>query len=362
MTTIKPLRVALVGCGAVTKLYYVPALQDLERLGQIQVAALFDPNPVNVKTIHTVFSNAIPVQDFDTLTQLEIDIAIIASPPQFHAVQTIHCLQAGISVLFEKPMALSVAEGEAMVAAAADAQRLLAVGLVRRFLPAAQTIHTLLSHNALGSVKAFSCTEGRIFKWPVQSASYFRENGVLRDIGVHILDLLLWWWGEPKDSVYEDDALGGVELNCRIQLKFPQGFTGEVRLSREFRLPNSFVIQCENGNINWDIDESNQLQLGFHDSKYSMASQLHTLKSMDKGLIIPGTIAADFHQCFANQLQNVIAAVRGTEKLLVPGEAGLASLRIIDSCFSQGTLMNMPWLGEQEVVQAAQMKDMQQRC
>ena len=361
MTVFKPLRVALVGCGAVTKLYYAPALQDLERLGQIQVAALFDPSPVNIKTIHTVFPAAMPVQDFATLTQLEIDIAIIASPPQYHAAQTIQCLRAGMSVLCEKPMALSVAEGEAMVAAAADAQRLLAVGLVRRFLPAAQTIHTLLSHNTLGSVKAFSCTEGRIFKWPVQSATYFRENGVLRDIGVHVLDLLMWWWGEPEEIVYEDDAMGGVELNCGIQLKFPQGFTGEVRLSREFRFPNSFVIQCENGNINWDIDESNQLQLGFRDSKYFIASQLHILKSMDKGLIVPGPIAGDFHQCFANQLQNVIAAVRGTERLIVPGEAGLASLRAIDSCYSQRTLMNMPWFSEQEVVHAAEMKDMQQR-
>ena len=361
MTVFKPLRVALVGCGAVTKLYYAPALQDLERLGQIQVAALFDPSPVNIKTIHTVFPAAMPVQDFATLTQLEIDIAIIASPPQYHAAQTIQCLRAGMSVLCEKPMALSVAEGEAMVAAAADAQRLLAVGLVRRFLPAAQTIQTLLSHNALGSVTAFSCTEGRIFKWPVQSPSYFRKNGVLRDIGVHVLDLLMWWWGEPEEIVYEDDSMGGVELNCRMQLKFPQGFTGEVRLSREFRFQNAFVIQCENGNINWDIDESNQLQLGFHDSNYSIASQLHLRKSMDNGLIVPGPVAADFHQSFTNQLQNMIAAVRGTESLIVPGEAALSSLRSIDTCYSQRTLMNMPWLGEQEIVHALRMKDIQPR-
>jgi predicted dehydrogenase len=361
MTIFKPLRIALVGCGAVTKLYYVPALQDLERLGQVQVTALFDPSPVNMKTIHTVFPAAVPVQDFDKLTQLEIDIAIIASPPQYHAAQAIQCLRSGMSVLCEKPMALSVAEGEAMVKAAAEANRLLAVGLVRRFLPATQTIHTLLSRNMLGSVKAFLCTEGRIFKWPVQSASYFLENGVLRDIGVHVLDLLLWWWGEPEEIVYEDDAMGGVELNCRIWLKFSQGFTGEVRLSREFRFPNSYVIQCEHGNINWDIDESNQLQLGLHDSNYSMVGQLHTRKSMDNGLIIPGPVAADFHQCFAIQMQNVIAAVRGTESLIVPGETALASLRAIDSCYSQRTLMNMPWLSEQEVVHAEQLKDMQRR-
>jgi predicted dehydrogenase len=256
-------------------------------------------------------------------------------------------------------MALSLAEGEAMVAAAAEAQRLLAVGLVRRFLPAAQTIHSLIAHNTLGSVKSFSCTEGRIFKWPVQSASYFRENGVLRDIGVHALDLLLWWWGEPEEIVYEDDAMGGVELNCRIQLRFPQGFTGEVRLSREFRFPNAYEIECENGTIHWDIDESNQLQLGLRDSSYYLSSQLRSMGN--QSLSFPGPLAADFRQSFANQLQNVIAAVHGTESLMVPGEAGLAGLKAIDTCFSQRTLMDMPWLSEQEVIRAGQIRDLQTR-
>lgn len=358
MTTSKLLNVALVGCGAVTKLYYAPALQDLERLGQIQVGALFDPNPVNVKHIHTIFPAAVPVQDLDTLTRFGIDLAIIASPPQYHAAQTIQCLRSGISVLCEKPMALSVAEGETMVAAAVNAQRLLAIGLVRRFLPAVQTIHTLLSQNILGNVNAFSCPEGRVFKWPVQSASYFHDNGVLRDIGVHVLDLLIWWWGEPEEIAYEDDAMGGVELNCRMRLKFSQGFTGEVRLSREFQLPNSFVIQCEKGNIHWDIDEANQLQIGFQESNYCMVGQLYTRNNTDdEGLSVPGTLAADFHQAFANQLQNVIAAVRGTESLLIPGESGLASLKAMEHCYSQRTLMAMPWLSEQEILAAQQIKD-----
>ena len=82
MTTSKPLRVALVGCGAVTKLYYTPALQQLERLGQVQVAALFDPNPANVAPIHQAFPAANPVQDFDQLARLGLDLAIVASPPQ----------------------------------------------------------------------------------------------------------------------------------------------------------------------------------------------------------------------------------------------------------------------------------------
>jgi predicted dehydrogenase len=361
MMPFKPITAALVGCGAVTRLYYTPALQELERLRQVQVVALFDPNPANMAAIQQAFPAAVPVQQFEELTRLALDLAIVASPPPYHASQTIQLLQAGISVFCEKPMALSVAEGEAMVSAASEAQRLLAIGLVRRFLPAAQTIQYLLSRNIFGNVKAFTFTEGRAFEWPIQSASYFRDNGVLRDIGVHVLDLLIWWWGEPEEILYEDDAMGGVDLNCRIQLKFPQGFSGEVRLSREFQLPNACVIECRDAKINWDVDEANQLQIGFHDSSCYLAGQLHYTKGLNKHSIIPGPVAADFHQAFASQIRNMIAAIRGTEPLSVPGEAGLASLRAIEYCYSQRALMDMPWLGELEILRARQITDRQLR-
>lgn len=361
MTTSKPLTVALVGCGAVTKLYYTPALQELERLGQVQVAALFDPNPENVAWIQQMFPAAVTVRKFDDLTRRALDLGIVASPPQYHASQTIQLLQAGMSVLCEKPMALSLAEGEAMVATASEARGLLAIGLIRRFLPAAQTIRTLLTRNMMGNIRTFSFSEGRLFKWPIQSVSYFRDNGVLRDIGVHVLDLLTWWWGKPEEIIYEDDAMGGVDLNCRIQLKFPQGFSGEVKLSREFRLPNTCVIQCEHGSINWNVDESNQIQIELYDSSYYVPGKLHTTGSLNMDVITPRPFAADFHQCFMNQMKNVIAAIRGTESLAVPGEAGLASLRAIESCYSQRVLMDMPWLGELEILRAQRIKDKQLR-
>jgi predicted dehydrogenase len=361
MTTSNPLTVGLVGCGAVTKVYYTPALQQLTRLGEIQVVALFDPNPANIAPIQQAFPKAPTVREFDALTRLALDLAIVASPPPYHASQTIQLLQAGMTVLCEKPMALSVAEGEAMVTAASDAQGLLAVGLIRRFFPATQMVHYLLSRNILGNVSSFTFTEGRVFNWPIHSASYFRDNGVLRDIGVHILDLLTWWWGEPEEIIYEDDAIGGVDLNCRIQLKFAQGFSGEVQLSREFRLPNAGVIQCRDGSIHLDVDESNQLQIEFHDSRYYMASQLHTASNLNKGLIIPGQVAADFHESFVNQIKNVIAATRGTESLMVSGEAGLASLRAIESCYSQRAMLDMPWFSELEILRSQQIKNRRPR-
>jgi predicted dehydrogenase len=69
-------------------------------------------------------------------------------------------------------------------------------------------------------VEAF---EGGQFDWPVRSTGYFTRaqsgGGVLQDIGTHVLDLLAWWFGEPEALLYEDDAMGGVEANCRIRVR-----------------------------------------------------------------------------------------------------------------------------------------------
>lgn len=352
MTVSKPLKIALVGCGAVSSLYYVPALQTLDKLGQVQVSALFDPNLANATLIHKSFPIAKVIQSFDELSQLTLDLAIVASPPQFHAPQTIQLLKSGVNVLCEKPMALTVAEGEAMVQAANETNRLLAIGLVRRFMPAAETIQKIVAQKLLGDVESFTFYEGRVFRWPVQSASYFRENGVLRDIGVHVLDLLIDWFGEPKEIAYEDDAMGGVELNCRIHLKFAEDVSGEVRLSRDIEFPNSCWIQCKNGQINWQIDETNKLQIRFNDSNYDLDGQLRQLK--DSNLFTSGPVAAEFDQCFLDQLKNVIAAIRGTESLVVSGESGLLSLNAIEHCYSNRRLMDMPWLAEQNNLLAMQ--------
>jgi hypothetical protein len=92
------------------------------------------------------------------------------------------------------------------------ARRVLAVGLVRRFLPACQTIRAILRQGILGDVQSFHFAEGGTFRWPTHSTTYFQRStaagGVLADIGTHLLDLITWWMGEPSEIRYEDDAMG----------------------------------------------------------------------------------------------------------------------------------------------------------
>src|SRR3989304_3336253 len=221
VSSSKMVKVALIGCGAVSKLYYTPALRELEKSQLLKVTNLVEPNPDSLAQLQKHFPQASPVNNLAELSKLSFDLAIIASPPRHHAEQTIQLLRTGVAVLCEKPMAGTVAEAQVMIETAAKTSNVLAIGLFRRFFPATQTIHNILSRQILGEIESFSFSEGGCFRWPVKSPAYFKKDnsqgGVLMDIGVHSLDLMQWWFGEPTEIYYEDDAMGGIEVNCQLQ-------------------------------------------------------------------------------------------------------------------------------------------------
>jgi len=353
--TASPTRVALVGCGAVAWLYYSPALRALSAEGLLQVVALVDPDAESLHRFGSHFPQARCLPDVSGLSDCAVELAIVASPPRFHASQTIDLLGRGISILCEKPMAATVAEAESMIEAADSARRLLAVGLVRRFLPAARAIKGILARGALGDVESFHFKEGGRFRWPTRSANYFHPaaaiGGVLWDIGAHVLDLTVWWMGEPSEVRYADDAMGGVDANCRIELEFSEGFRGVVRLSRDTDLPSRCFIQGSRGWLLWSIEEPDELSLSLDGMASVVSGRLYEASDLPS---MPGTgrRVMNFEQSFVAQIRNVVASVRDGDRAFVTGLDALPGVRLIEACRRRRTLMPMGWLDEREQVRA----------
>ncbi len=348
-----PVSVALVGCGALAELYYAPALAELQRGGRVNVVGLFDPNPASVAKLQKLFPSARAVGAVGDLCGMRPSIGIVASPAKFHAEQTIALLNSGINVLCEKPMASTVAEAEAMNAAALRNNRLLAVGLFRRFFPALQTIRSMVAQGTFGLVRSFTFFEGGPFNWPAASPSFFHKaqahGGVLLDLGIHVLDLVDWLFGAPSEIRCADDAMGNLEANCTITLKFPAGQVGEIRLSRDTVTENQFTIHFDRGVVRWQVGDANHLRVQFAGVPGELRSEMWETVT---GTPVKPRLAASYHQSFVHQLLNVIAAVRGEGNLMVGGEQGIRSLRHVERCYQQRTLMPMPWLTPRELEQA----------
>jgi predicted dehydrogenase len=347
LDTDRPVNIAVLGCGAVTSIYYAPALLQLERSQLVRVAALFDPDREALLEVERQFRSARRMKDSKDL--VGADLAIVASPPQHHAQQSIDALRAGVAVLCEKPMALSLPQGEAMVAAAEDAGGLLAVGLVRRFLPATQAIRLILAQRMLGELSSVACFEGGPFRWPARTPSFFdrSQGGVLLDIGPHMLDLLVWWLGVPQAIEYEDDAMGGVAANCRFLLRYESGLRVKGHLSRDWELPNRYHFDCAGGWMNWTPMEPGFVEIGFHDSPFTLHAELHQ-NSICFAQPAAGRRGITFEQAFVAQIENLVQVLRGNASLVVPAVEALTSLSVITQCLEQRRLMKIPWFAESE--------------
>ena len=342
--------VVLVGCGAVSRFFYAPSLAALEANGLLKVEALVDPSANNLQPLAEVFTEARKAAKLEEV-ELASRLVIIASPPKFHAPATIYALRKGAAVLCEKPMAQTVAEAEAMIEAARVSGSLLAVGLYKRSFPACEAIKGLLEKQPLGRLKRFTIEEGGKFGWQAASDSFFRKSvtpgGVLLDIGVHVLDLLLWWLNEPSGVCYEDDALGGQESNCRITLDYPGGVRGEVHLSRDWKTRNEYTFHFERGVVRYKVNEANHLEVMADGMPTLLSGSLHASSLAESGLKVGGLERTN-PQSFIEQIRNVTAAMRGLEPVRVPGGEGIRSLRLIEKCYANRRLMPMPWFTPEE--------------
>ena len=140
------LRVVLVGCGAISRLFYAPALLTLASSEKLSISYLVDPNPKRLSELSVFFPSAVKIDNINLFQSFEADLAIVASPQRFHAEQATKLLAQGIHVLCEKPLASNLAEAESMVQIASQNKRLLAVGLFRRFFPITEFVRDLISY------------------------------------------------------------------------------------------------------------------------------------------------------------------------------------------------------------------------
>jgi predicted dehydrogenase len=336
------MRVGLVGCGAVARIYYVPALRQLECDSVLKLAWAFDPETEAARALVNEFDGAATVATFDELLDERPDFIVIASPPQYHAEQAIAAFDKGIPVHCEKPLATSLEEGRRMVAEARRAGVPLSIGMVRRRLAPVRMIRELLQGKAIGPLQSIHIFEGGPFHWPVRSPAYFDRNkgavGVLDDVGTHVLDLLNWWLGEPDDVAYADDAMGGVAANCRVSLRYGDSIA-IVRLSRDWYRPNEWVLRGETGTIRWSVDDWERVEL--RTSASGLSAKILAGDDDGKGGVLP---AITFEQAFAVQLADFARSLNGVQGSFVPGAEALPVLETLGRCAAARTQMDMPWL------------------
>lgn len=252
----KQYRTALIGSGW----WGMNILREALQAGQTKVVALCDVDSdrleINAEEINDLTGDTPAVYgDYRELFAKEdVEIAIIATPDHWHALNTIEAINAGAHVFVEKPTGHTVGESQAMVRAASESDRKIQVGLHRRIGPHHVSAMKFLKEGGVGDVgmvRMFVHSRGGAEKptrnseppenldWemycgPAPLRPYcsrihpggFRNyldfaNGTLGDWGVHWLDQVLWWCDQqsPKSvhSVGGRTIKGPAVLNEKEQ-------------------------------------------------------------------------------------------------------------------------------------------------
>ena len=170
------------------------------------VAAICD---MNEERLHEVAAKYDIKKTYTDVTKMledgKLDAVSVCLPNALHAPITIAAFQRGLHVLCEKPMAMTVAECETMLAAARKSKKNLMINFSFRFSPMSFALKQQVEAGVIGDIYFGRSVWHRRFGFP-SFGSWFGQKalsggGPLIDLGVHRLDLALWLMGYPEPAV-----------------------------------------------------------------------------------------------------------------------------------------------------------------
>ena len=150
---------------------------------------------------------------FEEMLNAGLDGIVIATPSAMHAEQSIHALEKGLAVFCQKPLGRTADEVASIVNAAEKANRLLGVDLSYRFTEGMSLIRDAISNNRIGKIFAcdlvFHNAYGPDKPWFYDPA--LSGGGCVMDLGVHLVDLVLWLLDFPAVSSVRSNLFAAGE-------------------------------------------------------------------------------------------------------------------------------------------------------
>ncbi|WP_070250809.1 Gfo/Idh/MocA family protein [Duganella phyllosphaerae] len=295
-----------------------------------KLVALVSGDPVKARKVAGEYgvpeANIYDYKNYDRIKDNpDIDIVYICLPVSMHAEYTIRGAKAGKHVLCEKPMAISSAECESMIAACKQAGKKLMIGYRCHFEPFNLEARRLARSGAIGKLRYFRSEHGYTTggnNWRVKKA--MSGGGSLMDIGIYALQAARYMTGEEPISVYakettdrSDPRFRDVEDMIEFQLEFPSGVIGSC-MSMYSANRNQFLLMGDKGRIEMEPATGYQGQ------------KLWVGDGRKNEITAPPNASANQ---FAGQLDHMAQSVMQDRTPIVPGEEGLRDIRIIEAVY-----------------------------
>jgi 2-hydroxy-4-carboxymuconate semialdehyde hemiacetal dehydrogenase len=255
----KVIKIVVAGQGA----FGVKHLEALQKIEDVQVVSLTGGNQQQTEEVAKKFGIPHWTGNLaESLAQPGVDAAILATPTQMHADQSVQCLRAGKHVQVEIPMSDSVADAERVLKAQQETGLIAMAGHTRRFNPSHQWIH-----------KRIEAGELKVLQMDVQTYFFRRTNmnalgkprswtdHLLWHHACHTVDLFAYQTGQAASQAYAVQGPMhpqlGIAMDMGILLKVPSGAICTLSLSfnNDGPLGTFFRYICDNGTYIARYDE-----------------------------------------------------------------------------------------------------------
>jgi predicted dehydrogenase len=276
----------------------------------VQVAGIVDPDSKRRSSVAATL-DCPEFNDLDALIDAGVDAVTIAAPTHLHHDIALACIARGIHVLVEKPIAPTVAEGRAIVAAAKRAGVVLMVGHVERFNPAVESIKRAIKDQDILSIAIT-----RVGPFPPRMSNV----GVVIDLAVHDIDLIRWFTDSEIVEIQPQlsSAVAEREDIALLQFRTASGVLAHINTNwlTPFKARNIHVATRDK----YLIGDLLTLQVtecfGFQpDGSYSMRH-----------------LSVGYAEPLRAELMAFAKAIRDGSAPAVTGEEGVASLEVAIRC------------------------------
>lgn len=239
--------IGIIGCGKIAQVRHIP---ELAANPDARIIGYYNPTQSRAEQMAAQYGGKVYPALADLLADPEIDAVVMSLANQAHAEVTIQALKAGKDVLCEKPMATTIEECEAMVAAAEEAGKVLMIAQNQRLAKAHEKAKLLIEEGAIGKVLTFRTTfgHGGPETWsinPGKGTWFFNKEkaamGAMADLGIHKTDLIQYLLGEQVvkvsaeittlDKTGENGELIEVDDNAICIFTMESGIIGTMTAS-----------------------------------------------------------------------------------------------------------------------------------
>ncbi|MCI8443094.1 MAG: Gfo/Idh/MocA family oxidoreductase [Provencibacterium sp.] len=361
----KPFRVAVVGMGAMGRLY-AEWMQQGKVPGAVFSAA-YDPDPACAGRLGKSFSQARFFSESGALFNSKLaDAVIIAAPHKFHPELGEQALRAGLHTLVEKPAGIDAASVRRMNAAASERPQ-LGYGIMfnQRMNPLYRRIRQLVQSGEMGRLRRVTWM---ITTWwrpdsyythsPWRATWAHEGGGVLTSQAPHQLDLLQWICGMPQrvccHMQFGSHRAVAVEDDVTAYLEFPGGATGIfISCTHDVLGTDRLELLLDGGKI---FVENSQRAIvrRLHRPEQEMSASLDACQSAQ--LVEGGTLSdictetvwehtPEWAAQHCEMLTDFIASVQTGSPFAAPGEEGLNEVQLANAMYLsawQGRTVELP--------------------